>query len=151
MFSPTPFPGWAPRLLTGNSEVDCGHRLLLNAFERLSRTCSALERQADAAVGIAMDEFVDLLGDLLAFLVDHFHAEEKLMKTCGLTVAEKDLCDRHMEDHAAISETVLRIVSTLDTPQTVPLVRQLHAVLEDWLEHHIAIHDAELVRLIRQN
>lgn len=92
MFSPTSFPGLAPRLLTGNSEVDC-----------------------------------------------------------GLTVAEKDLCDLHIEDHAAISETVLRLVSTLDTPQTAPLARQLHAVLEDWLKHHIAIHDAELVRLIRQN
>lgn len=146
MFSPIPFPGWAPQLLTGNSEADCEHRLLLNAITRLRGVTSELEHQ-DA---IDLQEFVDILGDFLAFLVDHFFAEEKLMKACGLTVKEKELCDRHMEDHAAISDTVLRIVSTLDTPQTVPLVRQLHAVLQDWLEHHIQIHDAVLVRLIGQ-
>lgn len=152
MFLPTPFPGWAPQLLTGNAEVDSEHRLLLNAIARLRDACAALERQADGGADAHIDseEFVDLLGDLLAFLVDHFFAEEKLMKACGLTVKEKALCERHMEDHAVISDTVLRIVTTLDTQQTAALVRQLHAVLQEWIEHHIEIHDALLVRLIGQ-
>lgn len=151
MFSPTPFPGWALRLLTGNSEVDCEHRLLLNAISRLNAVCSGHEHQAEVAASIGKEEFIDLLGDLLTFLIDHFYAEENLMKTCGLTVKEKELCEWHMEDHGAISDMVLRIVSSLDTPQISSLAEELHLVLKNWLERHIEIHDAVLVRLIKQH
>lgn len=155
MFSPIPFPGWAPQLLTGNPELDSEHRLLLNAMARLREVCTELDRQAaDISAGnsadIGVEPVIDVLGDLLAFLVDHFYAEEKLMKKFGLTLYDKQLCDRHKEDHAAISDAVLRIVSNLDQSQTVPLIRQLQSVLQDWLERHIEIHDVMLVRMLGQ-
>lgn len=152
MLSPSPFPGWAPQLLTGDAEIDNEHRLVLNTIDRLRALCGELETKAERGgkpgAAVEMDEVVDLLGDLLAFLVDHFYAEEELMKKFGLTMRDKELCDRHKEDHAAISDTVLRIVSSLDKPQPVSLVMQLHGVLQNWLERHIEIHDKLLVRLI---
>lgn len=148
MLSPIPFPGWAPQLLTGNSETDSEHRLLLNAVSRLREVCAQLEHHAENTA-VVSERVVDVLGDLLSFLVDHFFAEEKLMRKFGLTVHDKELCDRHKEDHAAISDTVLRIVANLDTPQTVPLTRQLQSVLQDWVENHIKIHDAILVGMLK--
>lgn len=153
MFQPPPFPGWAPQLLTGNPQTDSEHRLLLNAMTRLREICAELDRQAeslDTDGGTDMADVVDALGDLLAFLVDHFYAEEKLMKKFGLTIQDKQLCDQHKEDHAAISDAVLRIVSNLDRSRAAPLIKQLQSVLQNWLEHHIEIHDVMLVRLLEQ-
>jgi len=156
MLYPAPFPGWAPKLLTGNPEVDSDHRLLLNTIARLRDVCSGYEKRDDCK-GCSSDrishcnrDLVDTLGDLLAFLVDHFFAEEQAMREFGLITSERELCDRHKEDHALISDTVLRIVAALDKPQTVMLIRQLHSVLDTWLKHHIELHDAALLRMIRQ-
>jgi hemerythrin-like metal-binding protein len=156
MLYPPPFPGWALKLLTGNPDVDSDHRLLLNSITRLRDICSEYERGEDCN-GCTSDRtaacnrnLVDALGDLLTFLVDHFFAEEQAMRDFGLINSEKELCDRHKEDHALISDTVLRIVAALDTPQTVVLIRQLQSVLETWFRHHAELHDATLLRMIRQ-
>lgn len=157
MLHPAPFPGWAPQLLTGNPAADSDHRLLLNAITRLREVCRDYERRADCAgcsralLAHCNRDLVDTLGDLLSFLVDHFFAEEQAMRQFGLVTSEKELCDRHKEDHALISDTVLRIVAALDSPQTVVLIRQLHSVLEVWVKHHMELHDAALLRMIRQS
>lgn len=156
MLYPTPFPGWATQLLTGNPEVDSEHRLLLNAITRLRNVCSDYDQRTEcsgcsrARVADCNHDLVDTLGDLLAFLVDHFFAEEQAMKKFGLTSKNKELCDRHKEDHALISDTVLRIVAALDSPRTVMLIKQLQSVLDTWLKHHIELHDAALLQLIRE-
>lgn len=156
MLYPAPFPGWAPKLLTGNPEVDSEHRLLLNTIDRLREVCSEYETRGDCEgcsptqIAACHRNLVDTLGDLLAFLMDHFFAEEQAMREYGLISSEKELCERHKEDHALISDTVLRIVAALDTPQTVILIRQLQSVLDTWLEHHMELHDAALLRMIRQ-
>lgn len=157
MLHPTPFPGWAPQLLTGNPAADNEHRLLLNAITRLRDVCRDYEQRTNCAgcsptkTAHCNRDLVDTLGDLLSFLVDHFFAEEQAMKQFGLVTSEKELCDRHKEDHALISDTVLRIVAALDSPQTVVLIRQLHSVLETWVKHHIELHDVALLRMIRQS
>lgn len=152
MFSPSPFPGWAMRLLTGNPDRDSEHRLLLNCIGRLRELCDHLEHGensvAETGVKASRDELMDLLGDLLALLVDHFYAEEKLMRHFGLADSAKALCDRHKEEHAQISDTVLGIVCMLDHTQIRPLVARLRTVLDDWVEGHIRVHDAALVELI---
>lgn len=156
MLYPNPFPGWATQLITGNPEVDTEHRLLLNAIARLRAICPDYEQHTEcgtcsrAPSADCRHSLVDALGDLLTFLVDHFFAEEKAMKEFGLVIEDKELCDRHKEDHAAISDTVLHIVSALDTPQTVVLVRQMHSVLDSWLKHHTELHDAALLEMIRR-
>lgn len=153
---PTPFPGWAPKLLTGDPEVDNEHRLLLKIVARLHEVCPEYEQRADcsgcpaAQLARCRDDLVNTLGELLGFLVDHFFAEEQAMRDLGLTVTNKQLCDRHKEDHAAISDTVLRIVASLDLPQTVVLIGQLHSVLQTWVRHHIELHGATLPPMIRR-
>lgn len=156
MLSPTPFPGWAARLLTGNPQVDTEHRLLANAISRLRNACPDAEQRIEcgacsrARAADCNRDLVEALGDLLSFLVDHFFAEEQAMKEFGLISREKELCDRHKEDHARISDTVLRIVGALDSPQTVQLIKELHLVLDTWLKHHIELHDTVLLEMIRQ-
>lgn len=148
MFSPPPFPSWAPQLLTGDRQSDSEHRLLLSAMARLRELCVELGRQADGGGEIDTGEVIDAVGDVLAFMVDHFYAEERLMKDACLDLYDRELCNRHREDHAAISEAVLRIICNRDEAGAPPLIRELQRVLERWLEHHMEIHDRLLVRLL---
>lgn len=151
MFSPPPFPSWAPQLLTGNGDTDAQHRLLLNAMSKLREICADLARQAESGSDIDTGEVADALGDLLAFLVDHFYAEERLMKRACLDLYAKELCERHREDHAAISDAVLRIVCNRESAEAALLIRQLQAVLESWLKRHMEIHDVLLVDLLTEH
>lgn len=156
MFQPPPFPAWASALLTGRSDIDNNHRLLVSALARLDAICADYAHKLDCGecppekALSCNNELYDALGDFLGFLVDHFYAEEQLMKAVGLTVREKKLCDLHKEDHAAISDLILRIIGALDVQQTAGLIRELRAALNTWLERHIEIHDATLVRLLQK-
>ncbi|HJW25830.1 MAG TPA: hemerythrin family protein [Rhodocyclaceae bacterium] len=143
--------------MTGNPGSDSDHRLLLNAMARLREVCVDHERRADCAscaparAAACNRDLVDTLGELLACLIDHFFAEERAMRKLGLSQREKELCDRHVEDHALISDTVLRIVAALDSPRTVVLIRQLHSVLGNWVKHHIELHDMALLRILERS
>lgn len=154
MLSPSPFPGSAPGLLTGHAEIDQEHRLLLSTLGRLREACLRFDEPRDCGGCDALtaaqchNTLVELLGDLLMFLIEHFQKEEAIMKESGLTTREREVCERHKEDHAAISQTILDIVTALDPAQTAHLVRSLHTVLERWQHNHIRLHDQILVRLL---
>lgn len=55
-----------------------------------------------------------------------------MMRDSLLVLVNRDLCDAHMEDHAAISSTVQQIVAALDPMQTPSLIRELDALLHRW-------------------
>ncbi|MBL8429472.1 MAG: hypothetical protein JNJ95_06245 [Dechloromonas sp.] len=70
------------------------------------------------------------------------------MRESLLLLGDHDLCAAHMEDHAAISSTVQKIVSSLDHQQVVSQIRELDALLARWVTNHIALHDLMLSRWI---
>ena len=93
---------------------------------------------------------MSLLGDLLAFIMDHFQTEEKLMRDSLMVLVDRDLCQAHMEDHAAISGKVQQIVAALDPMHTSALIRELDALLHTWVTHHVALHDLWLMRWVER-
>ena len=151
---PTPFPDIAPELLTGHPEIDQEHRLLLRTIEELRSICTKFEGEADcrgcshAAARGCDNHLVETLGDLLMFLVDHFRTEESMMKVGRVSLIDRELCERHKEDHAAISHAVQQIIAALDPHLTVNHIRRLHQLLESWVANHIRIHDMVLVQLL---
>lgn len=142
---------------TGNHLIDDEHRLLLSIMRDLRRVCidpAGLEtcrgcsssRQASCEKDV-----VSLLGDLFAFILEHFSSEERIMRDAMMQVTDRELCDAHVEDHAAIAQKVQEIVSRLDREQTVRRIRELDTLLARWIENHIGLHDLMLVRWLNSD
>ena len=70
------------------------------------------------------------------------------MRDTLMLAVDRDVCEAHIEDHAAISAKVQQIVSRLESDHLVERIRELDQLLSRWLTHHIALHDVLLVRWI---
>lgn len=151
------FPELPAELQTGHHHLDAEHRLLLNSIASLRRLCidqisyrhcgscdAGRRRHCD-------DNLVTMLGDLLAFILEHFRSEEEIMRDSLMLMVDRDVCQAHMEDHAAISEKIQEIVMALDRLNTVTLIRELDALLMRWVGNHIALHDILLVRWLERD
>lgn len=159
MVSAEPLP-WLPggplpaELLTGHKSIDFEHRQLLASMMAVRNVCQDFRRFENCSACLAQrrlhceNELVRLLGDLLAFILDHFKTEEAIMRDSLLIMVDRDLCEAHMEDHAAISAKVQQIVGALDPHNTVGLVHQLDTLLGHWITNHIAMHDMLLARWV---
>jgi len=154
MLPSTSYPELNPALLTGNSEVDAEHRLLLRFLERLRNVCANFDKADDceacsrACLRGCDTVLIETLGDLLMFLVDHFRTEEDLMRTERVNLVDREICELHKEDHAAISHAVQKIAADLDPMKTATHIRQLHKLLENWVTNHIRLHDVLLIQMI---
>lgn len=143
-------------LKTGHPLLDTGHAHLLACVEGLRRICID-HRNFRSCAGCGggarvkcEDQLVSMLGDLLAFVLDHFKVETQIMRDSLLLVVDREICEAHMEDHAAISGKVLEIVAALDPLNTVGRIRQLDVLLEQWLNNHMALHDNILARWVER-
>lgn len=139
-------------LNTGLSEVDFEHAQLLSCMLSVRQLCSEYTTR-DTCSGCDLSKqihcesgLIGLLGDLLAFILDHFQTEEKAMRDSLFYMVDRDVCEAHMEDHAHIAEKIQQIVSLLDPSRTVVLVRELDGLLERWMSHHVILHDEALAR-----
>lgn len=145
-----------PELITGHKSIDAEHRLLLSCADSLRKICIDLVNAPhcggcnQAVRSRCENELVALLGDLLAFILDHFKNEEAIMRNSLFQMVDRDVCEAHMEDHAAISGKVLEIVASLDPMNSVSRMRDLDALLSRWIVNHIGLHDVLLVRWIER-
>jgi hemerythrin-like metal-binding protein len=143
-------------LETGHQAIDFEHRQLLACMMAARSVCTDFTGFKDCSGCIAArrtlceNELVRLLGDLLSFILDHFKTEEEIMRDSLLIMVDRDLCEAHMEDHAAISLKIQQIVSALDSRHTVNLLRDLDNLLGQWITNHIAMHDMLLVRWVER-
>lgn len=148
--------GLPQALVTGHRELDFEHALLLDTMRSLRSICAAPPGQPSCAGCQAGDaqrcdrELVAMLGDLLAFILEHFRREEQIMRSSLLLMLERDQCLAHMEDHAAISSKVQQIIARLDTTQTRVLIAELDTLLRTWVDNHIALHDLILARWVQR-
>lgn len=133
--------------------IDHEHRLLLDYILRLREICDDHDAErvtcgscSPTLISECESRLVGILGDLLAYILDHFRTEESIMRDSLLLAVERETCEAHMEDHAAISSKVQEIVSSLETPKTIERVRELEEILLRWVTHHIELHDMLLVR-----
>lgn len=141
-------------LITGHKLIDSEHHFLISAIANLRRVCVDHVNLKDCT-GCSHDrqqrceaEVIAMLGDVFAFILDHFKTEEMVMRDSLLLMVDRDVCEAHMEDHAAISSTVQQIVSSLDSHHVVSRIRELDALLTRWETNHIALHDLILSRWI---
>ena len=143
-----------PELITGHRLIDMEHRFLIDAIANLQRICKSTIEFKDCISCGRMQQarcennLVSLLGDVFAFILDHFRNEEEIMRTSMLLVIDRAVCDAHIEDHAEIAAKVQQIVSALDASHVVSRIRELEAQLSRWLTNHIALHDMLLSRWI---
>ena len=143
-------------LITGHQTIDFEHQMLLNSMSTLRQVCSSFTTRWDCSSCPAdsradcESSLISLLGDLLVFMMDHFRTEEQLMRDSLLVMVDRDLCEAHMEDHAAISNKVQQIVAALDPMQTPSLIRQLDTLLHNWVSNHVALHDLWLARWVER-
>ncbi len=141
-------------LQTGHDLIDREHRMLLTCLGGLQRLCIDLDNMADCMSCSAArrhdceQHLVAMLGDLLAFILDHFQSEEKVMRDSLMLAFDQAICEAHMEDHANISTRVQQIVMALEPNKTVVHLRELKALIERWIVNHIRLHDLLLVRWI---
>lgn len=145
-------------LNTGLPEVDFEHAQLLSCMVAVRRLCVEY-KCLESCIGCDASKqsecessLISLLGDLLAFILDHFHTEEQAMRDSLLFMVDREVCEAHMEDHAKIAEKIQQIVSALNPKHTVVLIRELDALLERWMTHHVILHDQALARwMVRQD
>ena len=143
-------------LITGHQEIDVEHQILLNSMLILRHVCRDFATRLDCCGCTPCERrdcessLVSLLGDLLVFIMDHFWAEEQLMRDSLLMMVDRELCEAHMEDHAAISGKVQQIVAALDPMQTPSLIRELDTLLQTWVKNHVAVHDVGLARWVER-
>lgn len=136
-----------PALLTGHKKVDFEHRHLLSSIQNVRRVCDDLAGRRDCTAchqnrqDCCENDLVSLLGDLLAFILDHFRHEEAIMRESLLLAIDRQVCEAHMEDHAAISAKIQEIVARIDRGRVVTLLRDLDALLASWINNHIHLHD----------
>ncbi len=144
-------------LATGHQGLDFEHRQLLACMSATRHVCMDLRGFKDCSRCIkprqqqCETELVRLLGDLLAFILDHFKTEEEIMRDSLLLTIDRDVCEAHMEDHAAISTKIQEIVAALDSSRIVVQLRELDDLLGRWITHHILLHDMMLVRWIERD
>jgi len=145
-----------PALLTGHPHLDAEHRMLMSSIANLRKVCLDPDHfhhcgdchaaQRNSCEG----HLVSMLGDLLAFILEHFRMEEGIMRDSLLQMVNRDVCEAHMEDHAAISSKVQEIVTALDPMNNIGLIKELDSLLTRWVTHHIGLHDILLVRWIER-
>lgn len=144
-------------LHTGHKAIDFEHAQLLACMQTLRAVCNDFSRKEDCAACSqekregCEDSLVGLLGDLLAFIIDHFKTEELAMRDSLLMAMDAEVCQAHMEDHANISAKVQEIIMALEPLKTVGLLRELNGLLELWIKNHIQMHDALLGRWLESH
>ena len=139
-------------LQTGHPAIDFEHSQLLACMNTLRSLCQEFTTKSDCSSCESgkregcENQLVALLGDLLAFILEHFRSEEEVMRNSSLLIVDRDVCEAHMEDHANISAKVQEIIVALEPTKTVVLLRELDMLLQSWIRNHIMLHDVMLGR-----
>ena len=139
-------------LLTGNALVDDEHQRLCALIEDLRTICrdfdlkDSCEGCSEARIEGCEADYQVCVAELLGFICEHFRAEEKLMKDCGLASSQKDMYIRHVEDHANISDQAVLLLTANDKQKTAGQIARMASVLRSWLDTHIGTHDVMMIR-----
>ena len=138
-------------------EIEAEHHLLGEKLVAVVHLCPTHESRTDchgcphALSHQCSNTLQDMVGELLAYMVSHFHHEEALMRRWGLLTHARDVCDRHMEDHGDISQAFRELAKTLHGHNPLPQVRKLQSLLNAWIGPHMMEHDQPLLALLSRN
>ena len=129
-----PFCEFTDDLRVGQATIDQQHAALYDAVNRLHDALRANHSR---------QEMADILAFLRAYTVDHFPAEEALMRDAAYPA---------LEHHHALHEELVRQVMELEknyaTGTMILSIMTMH-FLKDWLAHHIQEEDQKLAAYLR--
>lgn len=127
---------WDPSLETGDAMIDAQHKHLFALVNDLRNAC--VENRGSEATTV-------VLGELGAYVTDHFAAEQALMIRSHYPV---DAMVDHLSQHRALTERTTEIASQHQRGElttVLPLAEFLH----EWLRTHIRKTDRALVDYVR--
>lgn len=147
----------SPPLDTGHPLLDNEHRFLEGAMAGLRQICDDQAHRVDCTgcskvqQASCESQLISLLGDVFAFIIEHFRTEEIVMRDSLMLMVDREVCHAHMEDHAEIASKVQEIVMALEPAQGVRHIRELDALFRRWIDHHMALHDQILSRWLKRD
>jgi two-component system NtrC family sensor kinase len=130
---------WQSFYETGIPEVDQQHRRLV---DMINAAAPLVVRTDDQAKG----EFGRLFDQLAAYAVEHFSAEEGLMRSTGL---DQSYQQRHVQHHAEFVAQVVELRAQLDDEQLSDIGASLLRFLTGWLTFHILDDDQKMAAQMR--
>lgn len=131
---------------TGNPQIDAEHARLYDILHAVHSLCGneipvcescSPEKQQRCA-----ETAIELLTDALKFMVEHFRHEEKDFRD----TLESETIRSHVEDHAAISRRMTRLIGDYEDNNTALVLFRLAEALRGWLNDHIVRYDLPLYR-----
>ncbi|BDV44349.1 hemerythrin [Geotalea uraniireducens] len=128
--------GWRDDLLTGITEIDNQHKELFRRFGDLLTACNEGRGAAEVS---RLYSFLD------DYVIDHFKAEERLMR-------EKGYPDyaQHKEQHDFFRRKLTELKKQVrDEGAGVAVVISTNQMMIDWLTRHIEIKDKEYVPFLQ--
>jgi hemerythrin-like metal-binding protein len=138
---------------TGIDIVDREHEQLFEFVQELERICTdyagKLTCNGCSANAIADCEMqlLNAAGNVLLFMVDHFFAEELIMKQSALSAKRSSLFREHAEEHAKLSSDVCALLgSSALRKQAVVKAADMASILSRWLHQHIDEFDVPMLK-----
>ena len=131
---------WNEKLLTGVTEIDSQHKILVDAIN-------------DANSRLMEDHDIKLVEqitkDLLSYAIFHFETEEDLMQQYGYDGESAEDAQLHQKQHREFSSQVLAVRDGLRDGKEISR-EDLLAFLNGWLISHIMNTDQRLGAFIKQ-
>ncbi len=129
---------WDKSLETGNLEIDCQHRSLVDAVNNLLNACSE---------GKGRNEVEKTLKFLQDYVIRHFSDEEKLQIKSNYPDYKA-----HREKHEVFKKEVNEIVEEFKKGgATIQLVAKVNSSVAGWLISHIKTEDKRVAAHIKNN
>jgi hemerythrin-like metal-binding protein len=123
---------WDPSFATGFAEIDRQHRILFGLID-----------QVEAAGARDFDGGVQVVLDLVKYVIEHFAYEEEQMERHGYPGRAA-----HLLAHESLVSEVSAFRDQLTTGD-LDLTR-LHRFLDGWIKHHIGGEDVRLGRFLNE-
>lgn len=128
---------WTEELATGNAVIDAQHKSIFKAANDMLIACQ--EGRGRELVG-------KTISFLERYVVEHFQAEEKLMKESAYTG-----CARHAAEHREFMESFAGIREQFDKEgESLSIIVNTNHALVRWLTSHIKKSDRAFSDFIRK-
>jgi hemerythrin len=134
--------------------IDSEHQQLKQLLGAVAGICPEVHGSADCqacgdAVVLQCECLLhEHLGEMLALMAGHFRYKDGVMRAWRLLPSAPEACDRHQRDHSRISAQASRMVADLEQGYPLKGIRDMHGLLDHWIECHIEEHDQEMIRLL---
>jgi hemerythrin len=126
---------WNDELVTGVSEIDEQHRILVNSINDVNTRLANSPLNAEILEKITQD--------LLSYALYHFETEENLMREFDYAESHGEDSAVHQRQHRSFSATVVKLRDDIKLGKLIPR-EDLLSFLNNWLINHILNTDKRL-------